>query len=114
MPSDRTLTHLLGVADMHSRPIFAALIAVFGILSIAGAQDPGGIPGGIKLLPGYKHEKLKGIDTRVGRISKDGALILGYDNGRLAGNAAKSQPKESLLWQKEQVVDGRAVQLALT
>ena len=62
----------------------------------------------------YKHEKEKGIDTRVGKVWKEGGLTLRYDIGRLAGNAVKAQEKNNLLWYKEQVVDGRPVQLALT
>jgi hypothetical protein len=102
---------------MHTRPMVAALAAVIGILCIAGgrAQEPGDpTPGGIKLLPGYKHQKLHGIDTRVGKVWKEGGLNIQYDIGRLAGNQVKGQAKDTLLWYKEHVVDGRAVQLALS
>ena len=102
---------------MHARSIIAASIAVFGILCIVGgrAEQPAvPAPWGIKLLPGYKHEKLQGIDTIVGRVSKEGGLAFQYDVGRLAGNYVKAQEKDKLLWHKEQVVDGRPVQIALT
>jgi hypothetical protein len=88
-----------------------AVVAFLGISAHAG--DPG-TPGGMKLLPGYKHAKLKGIDTRVGKVWKEGGLAFHYDIGRSAGNAAKSQEKASVLWYKEQVVNGRSVQLAFT
>lgn len=32
----------------------------------------------------------------------------------MAGNQVKAQTKDTILWSKEQVLDGRAVQLALT
>jgi hypothetical protein len=99
---------------MHARFALAAF-AIFALLPIPGrAADPVPPPGGIKLLPGYQHQKLQGIDTRVGKISKEGGLAIEYDIGRLAGNYAKGQDKAGLLWFKEQVVGGRSVQLAFT
>src|SRR6188768_1256004 len=92
----------------------SALIAAVGMLGIASvlAEDPANAaPGGMKLLTGYKHQKLRGIDTLVGKISKEGGLSIQYDIGRLAGNYAKSQAKEEPLWHKEQVIGGRPVQL---
>ncbi len=93
----------------------------FGLLTVCGIAcvtavyaGPQALPGGIQLLPGYKHEKLKGIDTRVGKIWKDGGLSFSYDIGKGAGNQAKGQDKKNVLWFKEQVVAGHAVQLALT
>jgi hypothetical protein len=91
-----------------------ALIAAVGMLSAASvlADDPAdAAPGGMKLLSGYKHQKLRGIDTLVGKISKEGGLSIQYDIGRLAGNYAQSQAKEETLWHREQVIGGRPVQL---
>jgi hypothetical protein len=102
---------------MLTRPIAAALVAIFGVFVITGsftAQPANSVPWGIKLLPGYKHEKLRGIDTVVGKISKEGGLIFSYDVGRLAGNYVKAQDKGTILWYKDQVVDGRPVHLALS
>jgi len=65
-------------------------------------------------LPEYKHEKEIGKDTRVGKIWKEEGVIFRYDIGRGAGNAVKAQEKENILWSKEQIIDGRPVQLALT
>jgi hypothetical protein len=101
---------------MHLRATVAAL-AVFGILCFSGAradEPAGSTPGDIKLLPGYKHAKLQGIDTRVGKTWKDGGLTIQYDIGRLAGNHVKAQEKDKGLWYKEQVLAGHPVQLALT
>jgi hypothetical protein len=94
-----------------------AAIAVFGMLCgsiwcAAECADP--TPGGIKLLPGYKHETQRGIDTSVGKVWKENGLTIYYDIGWLAGNYAKSMEKVNILWYKEQVVGGRSVQFALT
>jgi hypothetical protein len=104
---------------VHLRPTLAtlAILGILGILCISRGRadepaDP--TPGDIKLLPGYKHQKEKGIDTRVGKVWKEGALAFEYDIGRLAGNAVKGQSKDNLLWSKEQIVEGHTVQLALT
>ena len=81
----------------------------------ASADDPR--PGSITLLDGYKHQKLQGIDTRVGKIWKDGGITIQYDIGRLAGNYAQQQRKyqaDQLLWDKQQTVKEERVQLALT
>lgn len=94
----------------------ATLVAILamGIGAVALAAEPDNpTPGGIKLLSGYKHKKLQGIDTRVGEFSKEGGLSIKYDIGRLAGNYAKSQAKEEPLWHKEQVIGGRPVHLTL-
>jgi hypothetical protein len=93
-------------------------LAVLGILCISAgyAGDPA-VPGGIKLLPGYAHQKLKGIDSRVGRISKNGGVRFQYDLGGLGwGNLVNNvlKDKDNLLWSREQVIDGRIVQLAMT
>jgi hypothetical protein len=75
----------------------------------------GAHPRDVTLLPNYKHEKQKGIDSSVGVISKEG-FGFSYDiGGRGTGSAAKSLAKEDTTkWYKEQVVDGRPVHLALT
>ena len=91
-----------------------ALIAAVGMLGVASAlaEDPvGTAPGGMKLLTGYRHQSLQGIDTRVGKIWKKDGLTIHYDIGLLAGNYAKSQAKEAPVWHKEQVLGGRSVHL---
>ncbi|WP_020472657.1 hypothetical protein [Zavarzinella formosa] len=98
-------------------PSVVLALSVIGLLSVpAGfAEEPADpTPGGIKLLPGYKHEKLQGIDTRVGKIAKASGFAFGYDIGKLAGDAAGSLDKDTLLWRKEQVIDGQTVRVALT
>ena len=78
------------------------------------AADPVAPPGDIKLLPGYEHQKLQGIDTRVGKISKEGGITIQYDIGRLAGNATKGLPKADVSWIKEQTINGHPVVVAKT
>lgn len=79
--------------------------------AIGFAQGPDKPPGSIKLLPGYTHQRLRGIDTQVGKISRKDGLTIQYDIGVLAGNYAEKQ-KEEAAWFKEQVINGQAVQVA--
>ncbi len=100
--------------------LWLAIVAlVIGSLSFAlraaNADDPP--PGSITLLDGFKHQKLQGIDTRVGKIWKDGGITIQYDIGRLAGNYAEQQRKyqaDQLLWAKQQTWHGQPVELAMT
>jgi hypothetical protein len=73
-------------------------------------------PGGIKLLNGYVHIPLRGIDTRVGRIKKEGGLDILYDIGRLAGESVRLclLIDQSCVWYKEQQLKGGLVKIALT
>ena len=89
----------------------------------AVGQTP--LPNGfeIRLLPGFTHEPLQGIDSIVGRLaSKDGRQIQ-YEMGgipapgalRLGGhfvNQAQQLPEKDRLWLKEQIVGGRKVHVA--
>ena len=67
-------------------------------------------PGGIKLLGLYSHERLQGVDTLVGRISRPGGPVVHYDIGHLAGSVT---PPESILWTRGQVVAGHPVTLTM-
>ncbi len=98
---------------------FAIVALIIGSLSVAlraaSADDPP--PGSITLLDGFKHQTLQGIDTRVGKIWKDGGITIQYDIGRLAGNYAEQQrtyQADQLVWHKQQTVKAKRVQLALT
>ena len=91
--------------------LIPASMLLCGVLGSAqGADDP---PGSIKLLTGYTHQRLRGIDTQVGKISRKDGLTIQYDIGELAGNYA-AQRKSDAAWFKEQVIDGRTVQVALS
>jgi hypothetical protein len=45
----------------------------------------------IRLLPGYHHKTLQGIDTTVGQISKPHALLIEYDLGNLPVTSATAE-----------------------
>jgi hypothetical protein len=92
----------------------AALVAVASFCAGGNQGENTPAPGGMTLLPGYKHEKGKGIDTRVGKMLKPDGLTINYDIGRPAGNHVKNWAKNNALWTKEQVIAGNKVQMALT
>lgn len=71
-------------------------------------------PGGIRLLRGYKHETLQGIDSRVGRISRKDGVTIEYDIGPLAGNYATSILNDDRAWSREQTVASDTVQIVMT
>jgi hypothetical protein len=71
-------------------------------------------PGGIRLLTGYVHIQDRGIDTRVGRIRKEGGLDIRYDIGPLAGEYVnRCLSNNTCLWYKEQQLRGGLVKVAL-
>ena len=89
--------------------LIPATILLCGTIGFAqGADAP---PGSIKLLPGYTHHRLRGIDTQVGKISRKDGLSIEYDIGESAGDYAESQ-KADAAWFKQQVINGQAVQVA--
>lgn len=58
-------------------------------------------PGNMSLLPGYEHQRLRGIDSDVGQISRKDGLVIRYDIGGMAGNAAMtSESKAPRVWSK--------------
>lgn len=96
--------------------VLACLLAV----TPASGQTP--LPGGfeIRLLPGFTHEPLRGIDSIVGRIAKKDGLQIQYEMGaipapgapRFGGsyvNQALQIPEKDRLWSKEQTAAGRKV-----
>ena len=99
-----------------------ALILVGLPTSAASANDP---PGKMALLPGYKHEPLRGIDSIVGKISKPKGLVIQYEIGRVvkAGqprlggdftDQAKAIAEAERQWYKEQTLGGQTIHLTLT
>lgn len=97
---------------------FAIVALVVGSLSLAlraaSGDDPP--PGSIKLLEGFKHQKMQGIDSRVGKIWKENGIAILYDIGRLSGNYAKQQREhqaDQLLWAKQQTWQNERVELVL-
>lgn len=59
------------------------LLSTFTMSLAQRSNDP---PGSIKLVVGYTHQRMQGIDTRVGKITKRNGLEISYDIGRLAGD----------------------------
>jgi hypothetical protein len=83
------------------------------------------VPGGMRLLPGYTHKPLQGIDSVVGRIVKDDGWIISYEIGRVSkpgkpqmggdfSDRAKLMPKTKVRWYREQTINGQPVHLALS
>lgn len=79
--------------------------------------------GGMRLLPGYQHQPLQGIDSIVGRIVKEDGLQINYEIGavsqpgqpRFGGSFSdrpKLMPADQLRWYREQVVNGQSVHVA--
>jgi hypothetical protein len=66
----------------------------------------------MKLLSGYQHKREQGIDTRVGRIWKEGGLSITYDIGCLAGNYADRKSMSDFSWYKEQNLNGHELRIA--
>ena len=89
--------------------ILIGLLESAGLGDAQAAADPP--PGAIHLLEGYQHETLQGIDSRVGRIFKNGGPEVHYDIGALAGNHAR-QP-EMRRWSKRQTVGSNTFTLTM-
>ena len=83
-------------------------------LSPGQASRSGEVPGGIRLLPGYSHESIQGIDTRVGRIWKDGGPTIRYDIGWFAGNHASNLVESTKYsWSIAHAINGRRFRLTM-
>jgi len=101
------------------------LLSAF-VLSAAPMVIPGDAPapGGIKLLPGYIHERLQGFDSVVGRLVHKDRLTIQYEIGHVPkpggpvfggsfSDYAKRTPEPDRLWYKEQTIGGREIHMAL-
>lgn len=88
------------------------LIGLLGTAGLAEAQAGGDPPpGAMRLLEGYQHEKLQGIDSQVGRIWKSGGPEVHYDIGALAGNHAREP--DGRRWSKRQAVGSNTFTLTM-
>src|SRR5262245_29066614 len=99
------MTHPLAILAV------SALVATGTGRTTNGAKEPDPAPGAMKLLPGYQHTKDPGDDPLSGNIWKERGLDIYYDIG--GGGSATATRKAKALWYKEQVINGRVVQLAL-
>jgi hypothetical protein len=100
------------------------VVFILGLTTSAvSGQTP--LPGRfeIRLLPGYTHEPLKGIDSIVGKIVKQDGLEILYEMGPIPKkgapveggsfvNQALQLPEGKRLWLKEQTVGGRKFHVA--
>ncbi len=79
--------------------------------------------GGMRLLEGYKHRALQGIDSTVGQVEKKGGMTIHYEIGRITppgapatggsfSDNAKMTPRKLLRWYREQTVNGQPVHIA--
>jgi hypothetical protein len=91
--------------------VLIALFALPACSQIAKADPP---PGKMQLLPGYTHKSEQGIDTRVGKIFKNGGITINYDIGELAGLYTSPDGKDEYEWYKEQKMNTQTVRIALT
>jgi hypothetical protein len=71
-------------------------------------------PGGMQLLPGYQHERLRGLDTLRGRIWKDGGPNITYEIGPSATNEVQAYKQSNRTrWVKAIKINNAVVEIAL-
>jgi hypothetical protein len=112
------------MAQLFRTSLFIVFFLSLGIsTTTALGQTPLGGAFEIKLLPGYAHEPLQGIDSIVGKIVKKDGLEIMYDigpvpkkGGLLLGgsyvNQAVQMPEAQRQWLKEQTIGGRKFDIA--
>src|SRR4051812_33752103 len=95
--------------------LLTAMILLLGVSASPAARapspEPSPPPGAIRLTDGFRHERLQGIDSDVGRIVKEGGLEIRYDIGGMAGNYAGSIKGPDRVWAVNQVVNGEPVEI---
>jgi hypothetical protein len=69
-------------------------------------------PGGMTLLPGYRYQRLRSVDSREGLISNGRGSEIRSSIGTMAGNRA-SNPRDRV-WLKTQVLGGNQVQISFS
>src|SRR6185436_19393689 len=77
---------------------------------VAPGQEP---PRGITLLPGYKHELKRTVDSVDGRIWKDQGLEIHYNRGLGTGSIVDREVLNEV-WSKYQTVGTNIVRIAMT
>lgn len=107
-------------------PLFLVMFVAASFLTVsANAALAEGNLGGMQLLPGYEHMPLQGIDSIVGKITKQGGLEIFYEIGSLPqpggfalggqfSDRPKNYPKDQLQAYYEQTVHGQPVHVAYT
>lgn len=108
---------------MRRATYLTSLTLIVALTSLASADADDKHLGGMKLLPGYKHQPLQGIDSIVGKVTNPKGLDIMYEIGgipkagapRFGGQFSdrpKLMPKDQLRWYQEQTVNGQPVHLA--
>jgi hypothetical protein len=96
--------------------VFASVLTVIAQVALGQAANHA-LPTGVVLLPGFVHEPLEGIDSKVGRISKEDGLTVFYDIGEFAGAYATGNiatgDSGSRLWLKTYKHLGHRVDVTL-
>ena len=101
-------------------------LALACVIPVAAAQSkmPAALMG-MRLLPGYQHRPLQGMDSVIGEIARSEGLTLRYEIGRVPTtvkfrrggdftDAARTLTPPMTRWYKEQSVLGEPVHLAYT
>lgn len=107
---------------MKSKLCFLLVVAAVSSLSHSGIFAANPI-GGMRLLAGYKHQPLQGIDSVVGKVEKKDGLRINYEIGHVTKPGAprfggsfsdrpKLAPKDKVRWYREQTVNGQATHIA--
>lgn len=99
---------------MFTRYVYYLLLSVILINASGATAEDLPPPGGMRMLEGYRHEALRGIDSNPGRIWKPGGLEIHYDIGGLAGEYTDEYEQRQMKWMKRQQIDGREVVILLT
>ena len=83
--------------------IGVVVVILGGYASSLGDSDA---PGGVRLLEGYAHKQLQGIDSAVGRIANE-KLSINYDIGGMAGVRVGRQEERVFVVQRTAVSEQR-------
>jgi len=79
------------------------------------ARSANGLPDNVRLMDGWKHERLRGIDSTVGRFVGERGFEIYYDMGGMAGNwAAGARKRNDVAWSREQTVNGARCEIVMT
>lgn len=107
---------MLESGAMNRLPAALLLLALASCTSVSAAPEkaPEPPPGGMKLLPGYEHRPLQGIDTSVGEIVKGERVVIRYDIGPLAGDRVRPEDREKCLIYEEKRIEGQTARFCST
>lgn len=85
---------------------------IFSLVLPYGIKDK--VPGNIKLIQGFKHKNIPADDALCGEIYKEHGLVIKYEMGGTQGAVASPHNKKKYKWYKEQIINNRQVNCALT